>query len=176
MNGFLRWAAATLVLAAVIHLATVALAPGYIMSRLMARIEKETGGPNKPYHPPRPDHTARRVVRPSPDLLYTLCVLDLSRGPVRITAPVPDTYWSLSLFAANTDNYFVINDMRVKSRSASVLVALPGTDITNVKQTVAVAPGRKGLALIRILIDSETRIAQLDALRRQAECTVVTPG
>ena len=62
------------------------------------------------------DENARAIVRPSPDLLYAGCAFDLADGPLRIQATVPrDTYWSLSMFAANTDNFFVVNDRAAKS-------------------------------------------------------------
>jgi uncharacterized membrane protein len=43
------------------------------------------------------------VERPSPDLSYSGGVFDLVKGPVLLDiAPVPDHYWSVSIFDART--------------------------------------------------------------------------
>lgn len=170
MSGFLRWAAGTLVLAAVVHFAVIFAYPYTAMNRLMEGIEKQAGRSNKAIYPPRPDASSRRVVRPSPDLLYAICVFDVSRGPVHVKAPVAGTYWSLSLFAANSDNFFVVGDAPPDGRWAHVVLAKQGTDVTNIEHRVVTPPTTRGIVMYRLLIDSPERLGTLDALRKRAEC------
>jgi uncharacterized membrane protein len=99
-----RWLALGLLVAVLMHLLTVWALPRLIMREAMSRIAQETAAQPAPqaatgvYLPPPTDHTQRRIVMPSPDLLYATCALDLSRGPVRITAEVaPPRYWSVAL-------------------------------------------------------------------------------
>lgn len=62
---------------------------------------------------------SRDVVMPSPCYVALMCVFDLSKGPVRVSAnPGLKSYWSIALYAANSDNFFVVND-RPSWRSTS---------------------------------------------------------
>ncbi len=116
----------------------------------------------------RADATARTVVRPSPDLLYTACVLDLSKGPLHITAPVPDSYLSVSGFAADTSNFFAINDSAATmaadgGRSLDLLLGYgPPNAVADAARQVQ-APSERGLILFRMLIPNEADLPCLQA-------------
>lgn len=116
----------------------------------------------------RADATARTVVRPSPDLLYTACVFDLSKGPLRITAPVPDSYLSVFGFAADTSNFFAINDSAATTaadgaRSFDLLLSYgPPNDVADAARRVQV-PSERGLILFRMLIPNEADLPRLQA-------------
>lgn len=114
------------------------------------------------------------VVRPSPDLAYSSCPYDLSKGPVAIdVTPVPGRYSSLSVFDAATDVIFVRNDVEAKGKPYRIIVARderiapPGAEIIRTSHD-------KGIALIRLLLKEPTEIDGLDAVRRQSSCQVVT--
>src|SRR5262249_61919042 len=64
------------------------------------------------FFPPPPTRAERQpIVRPSPDLLYSVCVFDVSRAPVLIDVPpIPEHYWSVSIFDARTDVAAVRSD------------------------------------------------------------------
>jgi len=117
---------ATLALAAVFHVFTVMALPTLTMVDL-DRKGKDMGRiSNVLYHESRVTADSRVVVRPSPDFLYSVCAYDVSKAPLRIRASVPDTYWSLSFYASNTDNFFVISDREVKANPVDVLLVGPG--------------------------------------------------
>ena len=106
---------------------------------------------NGAFFPPMTDHTARRVVMPSPDLLYALCSFDLSAGPWRIQAdPRTPQYWSVALYAANSDNFWVGNDAEAHGRPLDVLLLRP----TDVAATHPALPG------CTTLVDSQGLAAQ----------------
>jgi len=129
------------------------------------------------YHQPRVTAASRFVVRPSPDLLYSVCAYDVSKAPLLISASVPDTYWSLSFFASNTDNFFVVNDQEVKASPVDILLVGPGMAHKNSGNARVVAsPSNRGVALIRILIAGENRIEELTKIQRQAFCRPVDQG
>jgi len=170
---WLRWLALALVVAVVTHLATVWLLPRVVM-RVAARGMAEASGAgfNHAMFPPRADDTSRTIVRPSPDLVYAACAFDLSDGPLRIQATVPrDTYWSLSMFAGNTDNFFVVNDRGTTSRTLDLVLAPAGAQVALPAGTTLVeAPTERGIVLTRTLIGSEERAAELDEARRRFSC------
>lgn len=165
------WTLAALGLAAVVHVALVSAVPRVILSVAMHRMI-EQGGVNAAYFPPRADATSRAVVRPSPDLLYATCAFDLGGGPVRLTAEIPDAgYWSLSLFAANTDNFFVVNDRTAGGRRVDVVLVRAGDAVTAPPGArVVESPSGRGIALTRTLVDREERAPGLDAARRTFRC------
>lgn len=182
-----RWLALGLLFAALAHLATVWALPRLIMREAMGRIAQETDAQSAPqaatgvYLPPPTDHTQRRIVLPSPDLLYATCALDLSKGPVRITARVEHPrYWSVALYGANSDNFFVVNDRSTAARPSAphrldLQVVPPGTDratlATDAGSVVVEAPGAKVLLLMRLLLtDDPTDLPMAQVARATLRC------
>ncbi len=168
------WLLSGLAIAGLVHWGAIVYAPSLIMQQVFAGLSERAGW-NTMHHPPRVDATSRDVVRPSPDLLYSICAYDLTQGPVRVTAGVPDSYWSLALYADNTDNYFVLNDRQTTGGRAAVTILPPGLpsgdepapgDGRGVR-----SPSTRGLVLIRTLITSEAAFSALDRIRQQADCT-----
>jgi uncharacterized membrane protein len=168
---------ATLVLAAVFHVLTVMAFPTAMMVALSWKSKDLGRSSNVLYHQPRVTADSRAVVRPSPDLLYSVCSYDVSKVPLRISASVPDTYWSLSFFASNTDNFFVINDREVKATPVDIVLVGPGTSYKNPGTALVVtSPSNRGVALIRILITDDSRIEELTRIQKQAFCRPVDQG
>jgi uncharacterized membrane protein len=159
-----------LLLAAAGHLLAVRAVPRLVMRRVMG-VVAETGGVNHAVPVPRQGASDRTVIRPSPDILYTVCAYDVSLRPLRITAPLPrDSYGSLALFASNTDVFFVRND-RQADGAVDVVLARPGTAAEAPDgATVVTAASTRGLVLLRYLIEDEARVDELDALRRTTVC------
>ena len=168
MKGRVKWILTTFVLAAVIHVLTVIAIPYGIMLALKFKADRKV---NTLFHAPRVTAESRRVVRPSPDLLYSACVYDVSKEALRFTAPVPDTYWSLSFFASNTDNFFVVNDRGVKSKLVKILLVGSNTPYPGPGDAqVVISPTNKGVAIFRILIKNEDRLNDLIQVQKQATC------
>ena len=171
MKTWLIRIAATLILATLFHFLTVMVFPTGVMARLSLRSRDMGLRPNTIYHAPRIAAGMTTVVRPSPDLLYSVCRYDVSEAPLRITAEVPHTYWSLSCFASNTDNFFVINDRQVTSNPVEMVLVGPGRSYREPANTrVVVAPTARGVVLIRMLITDEAKINDLIRIQRQAFC------
>lgn len=164
----MRWLGPILLaalVAVVTYVAALWATPHVIMAKAMEKLG--AGGINVMRHQGLPTAENRWIVRPSPDLAYSICVFDLSMGPVKIDAFVPPRrYWSLSVFDANTDNIFSINDRAVSDRYALTL-SKDGAD-----GSLAV-PGGKGIALIRILVTDPHDLGRIDPLRRRSTCAPV---
>lgn len=168
---WVRWGVFTLILAAIIHWASVAYAPDIIMSRAMAAIGAKST--NKISHGERATAASRRIVKPSPDLLYSQCVFDVSRRPMKITTAAPtDTYWSVALYASNTDNFFVLNDTQAKGQPTTIVLMGAAQNVPPQPEgtIVVTAPTPRGIVLFRTLINDDAREAELDQQRRAAKC------
>lgn len=163
----MRWLGPALLsvfVAALTYVAALWATPHVIMAKAMEKLG--AGRINTMQHQGLPNAESRFVVRPSPDLAYSICVFDLSKGPVAIDAFVPpQRYWSLSVFDANTDNIFSVNDRAVSERYALTLSK------DGAGESLAV-PGGKGIALIRILVTDPHDLGRIDSLRRRSTCGV----
>ncbi len=161
-------------LAAVVHLMAVWALPRALMWRLSATASAEERA--GVYLPPMTDATQRRIVMPSPDLLYATCSIDVSERPLRIRAdPKTPNYWSIALYASNSDNHFVLNDRQAGAAPVDLVVvgpkayaqapALPpGARVVN-------APTPKGLLLMRVLVaDYAAEREVVEAARRTLRC------
>ena len=177
-TGRTRWALHGLVLlglAAAVHGLAIWAAPRLIMVRVLDQAAPLPGV----NFPPPTDHTQRRIVMPSPDLLYATCVYEVATRPLRVRldpVPAPDAarYWSLALYAANTDNVFSLND-REAGGSAVDLTLVPASGALDAavpagSRTVKV-PGTRGLLLMRVLVPDRARdLAAAESLRRALRC------
>jgi uncharacterized membrane protein len=171
-----KWIAATLLVAAAMHAATVLFLPRLIMLRTVASISKQAAA-NTILHAPRPNARSRGVVRPSPDMLYSICVYDLGAagGAIRVsTHDMPETYWSVSLFDVDTNNFYALNDRQTKAGAADFLLAAPGTSAESAGLPVVVPPTNRGIVLFRTLINDDSRMAEIDTKRRFAACSPYT--
>ncbi|RIL01383.1 MAG: DUF1254 domain-containing protein [Proteobacteria bacterium] len=170
MSGPWRWTLLALAVAVCVHLAFVWATPRVLMRVAMRKLA-EQAGTNVAAYPPRADEDARAIVRPSPDLLYASCVFDLRDGPVRLAADVPDAYWSLSLYAADTDDFFIVNDRSADApRVELVLVRAGDAAAAPAGARVVESPSSRGVALVRTLVDRDEREPALDAVRRSFRC------
>lgn len=166
-----RWAG-PLVLALVLGIATYVVTlrqtPTTLMSAAMKRLSK--GGLNTFTHTPLATDASRAIVRPSPDLAYSSCPYDLSKGPVAVRVmPVPASYWSLSVFQSNTDAAFVRNNIEARGAPMAVVIAQPGQPTPPGAEVVRVQ-GAKGIALIRILVEDRGGFPAIDQARRASTC------
>jgi uncharacterized membrane protein len=169
-RAWIGWIAGALAVAVVVHIASVWLLPHGIMHIALSRM----GSKNTIHHQERVTALSRGVVRPSPDLLYSVCPFDLRNGPLEVKAPIPpDTYWSASAFDAETNNFFVINDRAIGGQPLELIILPPAqkNELPHIAgQLVIHAPAVRGLVLFRTLINDEKNFARIDAVRRQATC------
>jgi uncharacterized membrane protein len=171
--------ALTLITTAIlVHLAAVWAAPRLIMQVLMhGPMAKAMNMQNQAAFPPPVTAAARTVVMPSPDLLYSVCVFDVSAGPIRISAnPNLKSYWSIALYAANSDNFYVINDRKSGDKPVDIWLVSPGgsPDVRTIPDgaQVVVSPSQAGFLLMRVLTgdyDAEKHI--IEPARHTLTCT-----
>lgn len=127
--------------------------------------------------PPPVTASSRSIVMPSPDLLYSLCRFDLSNGPMHITAnPQHPKYWSLALYAANSDNFFVRNDQQTQQKPINFWLVqnndAASRNIAPQDSEVIESPTARGLLLMRILTSNYAQEkTAVEAARRTLRCT-----
>lgn len=159
------------------HMALVWALPRLIMQQVMGgQAAQEMNMYNNAAFPPPVDASSRRVVMPSPDMLYSVCVFDVSQGPVRVTAhPGLTSYWSIALYGANSDNFFVVNDREAGAAPVDLWLVSKGPNATDptvpLGAQVVVTPSEKGFLLMRVLTGNyEAEKSVLEPARRTLVC------
>jgi uncharacterized membrane protein len=148
--------------------------PYLIMARAMSGIAQRAGGFNTPLSTGLPTAASRGIVKPSPDLLYTACAFDIGEGPVLVGGTPSQVYWSMALYASNTDNFFVINDRQAQGNPAFVVIAAAQMrDRIPAEQKsleVVEPPSDKGIVLFRYLVLDPQDLAKALAAQKTAVC------
>lgn len=188
MNATQRWAlrfGAVIALAAGVHLLAVWALPRLIMHKVLSTTPAELGARSDAqaaatvHFPPMTDATQRRIVLPSPDLLYAVCRFDLAQAPLRIRAdPKLPGYWSVALYAANSDNFFVVNDRQLAGAPLDLIVVGEGASSAPLPPGArrVVAPSTRGLVLMRVLVaDYTVERATVESARRTLRCDPLAP-
>ncbi|MES1991022.1 MAG: DUF1254 domain-containing protein [Pseudomonadota bacterium] len=160
------------VLSVVVYIGAIHALPNIIMNKVMAKVGSG-GTVNTFMHQPLPTDKARSVVRPSPDLAYSICIIDLSKGPVYVQMPLTKPYTSVALYASNTDNYFVRNDRDSAGKSLDVIIVGPDVkkpETLPAGAEVVAAPTIKGLVLVRRVVESAAAFEVIDATRKLSVC------
>jgi uncharacterized membrane protein len=161
-----------LIVAALAHFAAIIAVPRVLMNVATERIGAD--GMNAWHVSERVTAASRSIVRPSPDFAYSACVYDLTQGPVIISATPWDNYWSLSLYGANSDNFFVIDD-REAHHGAEITLVKRGTAHPEGASMVVESPSERGIALIRRLAPTPQAYEAAKTVAAEDVCMSVTP-
>jgi uncharacterized membrane protein len=175
-RGWARHLIAAIVVALLAHALTVWAIPRLIMDRVIAIAsgDARTQGGSLVFLPPSIDHTQRRIVMPSPDLLYATCAFDLRDGPLRVrfAAGYP-RYWSIALYASTSDTFYVINDRTAGPAGVDLRVSRADDPAAQAGNPAEVrAPTDRGLLLLRLLVNDDPKVRAAAAqARRTLRCT-----
>lgn len=167
MTGAAKYVWAALATALVTHLAVVHAAPRLMMGAAIERLSQ--GRFNSWRVADRVTPLSRAIVRPSPDFAYSACPYDLGEGPLVIAAAPWDSYWSLSFYAANSDNYFVIDDREARNGVELTLIRR-GARRADDAPLVVESPSRRGVAIIRRLAPTLDAYNRARAVARADIC------
>ena len=174
MSGWGKYIIAALLVAVVVHIAAIFTLPNLLMNTALQRLS--AGGHYNVWHlGERVTAASRSVVRPSPDFAYSACAYDLSAGSVRIRVPPWRDYWSLSLYANNSDNYFVLDDREAQSGANIVLMRAGSTPPDHETATIVQSPSARGIALIRRLAPTPDAYAAAALVSHGDVCASTAP-
>lgn len=170
MSGIGKYVWTALAIAVVAHLTIIHCTPRVLMNAAMSRVSN--GQFNAWRVSDRVTETSRTIVRPSPDFAYAACPYDLGDGPVVIAAAPWQDYWSLSLYAANSDNFFVIDDREARF-GAEITLVRQGSAHPEGASMVVESPSRRGIALIRRLAPTVETYSGALRVAREDVCASV---
>jgi len=175
--GWLKPLAFGALLAVLGHLLIIGLIPSVIMNIAMKRIAEASGGNNRLVHGNMVTPQNQQIVRSSPDLAYSTCALDLTKGPVRVFIGKGSDYTSAAFYAGNTDNVFTLNDRRIGPEGAQIMVVSARSPIAaKLGEVVVSLPSERGLLLVRRLAPSADAFKRVQGERAEDYCRAVTDG
>jgi len=169
MRRWLGPIAAGLLAAAAAWHATLVATP-YALMRVAIKRIGEQGRVNAFLHSPPTRAERQLIVRPSPDLLYSSCVFDISERPVLLDVPpIPNHYWSVSVFNARTDVAVVRSDRDTGGGPARLALTARRQSAPSGYEAVPLDHSR-GIAVIRVLVSGEDDYRAVDPVRQRASC------
>ncbi|MFV2091516.1 MAG: DUF1254 domain-containing protein [Hyphomicrobiales bacterium] len=171
MKGSAIWWILTLLIAGVVHITAVLViptqAPGSGFSRYEASLQV-----NRAMVAPQSAPGQMPFPFASPDALYVLCRFDVSKNPVRFSAPGQFVYWSLGVYEPDGGNYFNINALQAGSENVEVVVLGEGQEIDEGDDTsVAKATHPRGLIILRIFLRDRSLANPISQVAQAASCT-----
>lgn len=174
MKKWISYGIITLILASIVHFVILFSLPGLICSFSQKIIIQRAGGVNRIIHESPTTAENNPIVNSSPDLLYSSCAFDVSDKPLYIIATIPETYWSVSGYASNTDNFFVVNNEK-SGRSNMSLILKNKTSTYRGKHadTIITAPDNKGVIIFRLLVRLPGDMKMMRSIQQQATCSLI---
>jgi len=181
MKQFTPWLMLTLVLATALHFIGIWYLPNYITEQTVEDIFKRRGNRqvNQIRYGELRSAGTDTVVRDNPDTVTSFAVYDVSEKPILIQCVIPDkdNYWSLSLFAWNTDNFFVVNDRTAKSKAFEFVIVKAGSKYQKQGQEeIVISPTNKGILIIRMIVtnrEDKEELSQLAEVQKQTTMQLI---
>lgn len=142
--------------------------PSYLMKKRNEVYLQEAGGFNKFYHQQLPDSDFDAFVSPSPDLLYSYLVFDVSRAAILVEFPVHAEFWVNQMVGDNTDTFAYVGYKDQLDRPIRLVLFNHESPMFEAPEDAKLieAPSNTGTFLLRYLIRNKRDLAEIDAKRR----------
>jgi uncharacterized membrane protein len=105
---FLYWLVTAFVLAVIVHISTLLIAPGFAFERNLNALANQLPA-NQFVVLPR-DVQARVFPEYPSGTVFGLCRFDISAGNVALNATLPDTLWTLTVYSSSGKTLYTVND------------------------------------------------------------------
>lgn len=182
MIRWLLWLLAGLILGGVVHLATILFLPRTATRDAYARLE-----PITPVNAftllPAPQPDAAVIPFMDPAFATAVCRYDLSRGSIKLTAPVSQAYTSVTFYTRAGTAYYAINDRAAGRRTVELDLMTPAQrealpneeDVTRADRLIVESPTPAGLIVVRAFIPEPTLQGMANAAVSAAQCQSQPP-
>ena len=173
MNRYLKKGLIVLITAFVLHFTFIISFP-YAKLWYISKNWESQNMINSAFSRDIPNSNSREVIRPSADLLYSGCGFDVTYKPLIITSTLPDSYWSISFFSSNTDNFSTINESIQKGQDVKIYLFGPESEPAMVKDgIIVVSPSNTGLMLFRQFIGNSANLDNLYRNQESLTCSLI---
>ena len=165
-------------LGGIIHIAVVFMVPYYANRDAWAQMDGF--GPDDQFHVlPLPQAGTEPLRSLDPWMLQAVCRFSLADAPVRITAALPDDYWSIAVFDRRGRNVYSLNDRSAERTRLDMAIITP-VQMAQLRQDppqsletaiVIELPLSEGFALLRVFVAEESDLGRARRALQTADCT-----
>jgi uncharacterized membrane protein len=114
----------------------------------------------------------------NPDAFSSRAFIDLTKGPQILEGPIPPscTYWSVSIFAHNTNTVLVKSDRDFPSGLVSIGVARRGENLMEKTNAIALLDSNLAVMILRCFMRDRNDAAYMAALDKERRKLVLRPA
>jgi uncharacterized membrane protein len=172
------WLVGALLLAGIVHIATVFGVPHYAVNDPWREVGALTGD-GVFVRLPRAAPGVRTLPGLDPAMTHAACRFSLDNGPVRIRAEVADGYWSLALYDRRGMWVWGVDNRAAEQKPIDILIATH-VQVAQLRESlpdefedvvIVDWSGQEGFALYKILVAAKSREAEVEAALATARCT-----
>ncbi|MCD6582757.1 MAG: DUF1254 domain-containing protein [Desulfuromusa sp.] len=174
MRGWKGLIIVTLILSVFFHVATIKAIPYVVMTVAKKKLmEREQVGVNEVAYKKLITEDERVVIRPSPDLLYSGMIFDVSKMPLLISASVAEgQYWALNFYDMATNNFGIFDDRKIKDGKFKIILAHKDAEIKDTQgYQVLRSSGNTGIMLNRIVVPDRSVSDEYQKLQHTLKVT-----
>jgi uncharacterized membrane protein len=180
MTRTLLFAAGGLLLGGIIHIAVVFMVPYYADGDAWAQLDRFSAD-DRFQVLSMSEPGAEPLSSLDPRMLHAVCRFSLGASPIRITATLPDHYWSVAIFDRRGRNVYSLND-RSADRTKLDLAVITPVQMAQLRQEppevldtaiVVEIPISEGFALLRVFVPDDTELGEATTALRTAACVDV---
>jgi uncharacterized membrane protein len=179
MIRWLLWILGGILLGGIVHLATVLAMPQAATQDAYSRLV-----PIAPVNTmvALPAPTAQASIMPfmDPAFAAAVCRYDLSKGAIKLNAPVSDAYTSVTFYTRNSVAYYAINDRAAGRRAIELNLMTPEQhaqvpeeeDVTAADRLIIDSPTTTGLIVLRALAPEPAFMPTTRGALAAAQCHI----
>jgi uncharacterized membrane protein len=179
MIRWLLWTLAAVLLGGIVHLATVLAMPRAASQDAYSRLVPVTPV-NVMIALPTPSANASIMPFMDPAFAAAVCRYDLSRGSIKLNAPVSEAYTSVTFYTRNSVAYYAINDRAAGRRAIELDLMTPAQhaqvpeeeDVTAADRLIIDSPTTTGLIVLRVLAPEPSMMPMAHRVLGAAQCRI----
>ena len=163
------------------HIFVLKKTPSVIMNKAMTAMDQRGVETHGFTLSPRLTPQTQTVVRPSPDLAYSICLYDFSQGGIlHVSAAAYDNYASISFFDSETNNFATLRVGKNEDNAGKTFRLYPPTHRIPPNFKIADdpmridAPTSRGIILIRRLAPRLTDYERVVSIASTDQCRLET--
>ena len=170
--------ALAVVLAGLIHVIAVLTLPQLAPRNAHARLAA-LGPANTIIQLPAVNPGQQVMPNMAPDVLYAACFFDLSEGPVRLRANIPDELWLIAFYTPIGENFYTVIGADMKRGNVDLIVTTKDQAVTDAtgdspeafeNLVVVNSPVTNGIALIRAPLAGPSRSGEAERALKATYC------
>jgi uncharacterized membrane protein len=166
-----------LLLGGIIHVVIVFLVPTYAGNDAWSEMGRF--GQDRQFHTlPLPEAGTERVPGMDPRMLQAVCRFNLTTGPLRVHADLPDEFWSVAVFDRRGRNVYSLNDRAAEGPKLDLAI-LTSVQMAQIHQNpppalenaiVVELPIDAGFVLLRAFVPDDSTLPAARTALAGASC------